>query len=48
MHFKWRKQMMIFTLRASTGFIVALPTAYACRSADSNLHRLREIKALVD
>ena len=38
---------MIFILRAFTGMVRALPTGYACCSADSTLHRLRGIEAVL-
>ena len=38
---------MIFILRASNGIVAAPLTAYACCSADSTLHRLRGIEAVL-
>jgi hypothetical protein len=44
MHRKWRKQMMMFILRAYTASIC--PTASARRSLDFNLDRFPEIKTV--
>jgi hypothetical protein len=44
MHLKWRKQITIFNLRASTGFIVAPPAVYACPAVD--FIAFRKIKAV--